>query len=156
MKALIFFDSYFGNTEKVAQAIAETLSQKAEVTLARVNTYQPGQLEGVNLLVLGSPTRGFRPSEATQTFLNALPAGSLEGIHAAAFDTRMDAQHIDSKMLKFMARTFGNADKPMLAALEKKGARIVSTGQGFIVLGSEGPLLDGELERAAVWAESLL
>jgi flavodoxin len=156
MKALILYDSYFGNTEKVAQAIADALAPQAEVTLARVKPYSPEQLEGVTLLVLGSPTRGFRPSEATQAFLNSLPAGSLEGIHAAAFDTRVDPQRIDSKMLKFMAKTFGNADKPMLTALEKKGARIVSTGQGFIVLGSEGPLLDGELERAAAWAATLL
>ena len=41
-------------------------------------------LEGVELLVVGSPTRAFRPTKAIVTFLNRLPARSLKNIKTAA------------------------------------------------------------------------
>jgi hypothetical protein len=106
--------------------------------------------------VLGSPTRGFRPGEGTQTFLAKLPADSLLGVKAAAFDTRIDPAGVTSKMLKFLVKSFGYADKAMVSGLEKKGASMVSTAQGFIVTASEGPLKKGEMERAVEWAKTLV
>jgi flavodoxin len=156
MKAIILFDSYFGNTEKVAHAIADSLAGKAEVQVLRVNEVKTAQLEGIQLLVVGSPTRGFRPSEATLAFFNNLPTGSLTGIHAAAFDTRIDPAGVTLKMLKFLMKSFGYADKAIVNELQKKGASLVSIGQGFIVKDSEGPLKEGELGRAAEWAKTLL
>lgn len=155
MKALILFDSYFGNTEKIARSIAASLADKAEVEVLRVSETKAEQLLGIQLLVVGSPTRGFRPSEATQAFLNSLPKDSLKGINAAAFDTRIDPAGVTSKMLKFLVKSFGYADKTMVSELQKKGASLVSIGQGFIVINSEGPLKDGELERAAEWGKTL-
>jgi flavodoxin len=156
MKAVILFDSYFGNTEKVAHAIADSLAGKAEVQVVRVSEVKPEQLEGIELLIVGSPTRGFRPSEATLAFFNNLPSGSITGIHAAGFDTRIDPAGVTSKMLKFLMKSFGYADKVIISELQKKGASLVSIGQGFIVKDSEGPLKDGELGRAAEWAKTLV
>lgn len=68
----------------------------------------------------------------------------------------MDVEKIDNKFLKFMAKTFGYAYPSMQNSLKKLGAEIIAEGKGFIVLESEGPLQDGELERAAAWAETLL
>jgi flavodoxin len=156
MKALVLYDSFFGNTEKIALAIGESLRSSAEVLTLRVSEADPSSINGIDLLVLGSPTRGFRPSEAMTAFLNKLTPGSLNGINAAAFDTRVDTAAINSKMLKFMVKAFGYADKVMVGELQKKGANLVSIGQGFIVNGNEGPLKDGELERAAEWAKTLV
>ena len=156
MKTLVLFESFFGNTEKIARAIGESLTPSTEVEVVRVNDVKPEQLEGINLLILGSPTRGFRPGEATQAFLFHLPAGSLTGIQAAAFDTRIDPNGVTSKMLRFLVKSFGYADKSLISGLEKKGASIISTAQGFIVNGSEGPLKDGEVERAAALAKTLI
>lgn len=156
MKAIILYDSYFGNTEKVAEAIAGSLSKKAEVRLSRADAFQAEQLNGVDLLVLGSPTRAFSPSEATKALLKGMPAGSLSGTKAAAFDTRVDVKKVNNKFLTFMVKLFGYAYPSMQNSLKKKGAQIVSEGQGFFVLDSEGPLQDGELDRAAAWAETLL
>jgi flavodoxin len=156
MKVLILFESFFGNTKKVARAIGDCLSARAEVQVVRVNDVQPDQLKGLNLLIVGSPTRGFRPGEATQRFLANLPTDSLKDIKAAAFDTRIDPNGVTSKMLKFLVKSFGYADKALVSGLEKKGASMVSTGQGFIVKGSEGPFKEDELERAAEWAKTLL
>jgi flavodoxin len=156
MKALVLYDSFFGNTEKIALSVAESLRANAEVQVIRVNEADPSSVIGIDLLVLGSPTRGFRPSEGITAFLNKLTPGSLNGINAAAFDTRVDTAVINSKMLRFMAKTFGYADKVMVNELQKKGANLISIGQGFIVNGNEGPLKDGELERAAEWAKTLV
>jgi Flavodoxins len=156
MKTLVLFESYFGNTESIARAIADCLAEKSAVQVVRVNDATPEQVKGIDLIVLGSPTRGFRPGEATQAFLTSLPAGSLESIKAAAFDTRIDPAGVTSKMLKFLVKSFGYADKALVSGLEKKGASMVSTPQGFIVTASEGPLKDGELERAATWAKTLI
>ncbi|MEA5078291.1 MAG: flavodoxin domain-containing protein [Anaerolineaceae bacterium] len=156
MKAVILYDSYFGNTEKIAQTVAGVLAKKCEVRVVRADAFQTDQLSGVDLLVLGSPTRAFSPSEATKAFLKTLKRGSLNGVKAAAFDTRVDVQKIDNKFLKFMAKTFGYAYPSMQNSLKKLGAEITAEGKGFYVLESEGPLQDGELEKAAVWAETLL
>lgn len=156
MKAVIVYDSYFGNTEKVAQAVAGVLAKKAEVSLIRANVFQPEQLNGVDLFVLGSPTRAFSPSDATKALLKTLERNSLRGIKAAAFDTRVDVQKIDNKFLSFMAKTFGFAYPTMQNRLKRTGVEIAVEGKGFIVLDSEGPLQDGELEKAAAWAETLL
>lgn len=156
MKAIILYDSYFGNTEKIAQEVAESLRAKAEVQLIRVTEASPENLHDVDLVVVGSPTRGFRPSEGTMAFFAKLSAGSLAGKNAAAFDTRIDPAGTTSKMLKFLVKSFGYADKTMISELQKKGANLVSIGQGFIVTDSEGPLKEGEIERAAEWAKTLL
>jgi flavodoxin len=155
MKAVILYDSYFGNTEKIAQTVAGVLAKKSEVRVVRTDAFQADQLTGVDLLVLGSPTRAFSPSEATKAFFKNLKPGSLIGKKAACFDTRVDVQKIDNKFLKFMAKTFGYAYPSMQNSLKKLGAEITAEGKGFYVLESEGPLQDGELENAAVWAETL-
>jgi hypothetical protein len=76
-------------------------------------------------------------------FLDTLIAGQLEGKKAAAFDTRV-------KLF-----IHGDAAKKIAKKLEEAGAKIVADSQGFIVQGKEGPLLDGEVERAAEWAASI-
>ena len=88
MKAMIVYDSFFGNTEKIAAAIAEGLGSAPDVTVARVGDVQPAQLQGLALLVVGSPTRAFRPSPARLTLLTGLAEGSLAGTLVAAFDSR--------------------------------------------------------------------
>lgn len=156
MKAVILYDSYFGNTEKIAQAIAGGVAKKSEVRIARVDTFQADQLSGVDLFVLGSPTRAFSPSDASKAFIKSLKPGGLMGMKAATFDTRVDVQKTDNKFLKFMAKTFGYAYPSMQKSLKKFGAEIIAEGKGFYVLDSEGPLQDGELDKAADWAETLL
>lgn len=154
MNILVVYDSYFGNTEKVAYKIAETLGEN--VPVHRVSDVTPDMLEGLDILVLGSPTRAFKPSDATNAFLKKLPSEQLKGVKVAAFDTRMDIEKVGNPILKFMVGIFGYAAKPMADKLVKNGGVLVGEPVGFIVLESEGPLQDGELERAADWATGLL
>ncbi len=155
MKALVVYDSYFGNTEKVAQAVGEALQSRGDVQVRKVTEVQPDQLQGLDLLVVGSPTRAFQPSDGTKNFLKGIPGDALQGVNVAAFDTRISMEDTKSGILRFIVRTFGYADVPIARQLTKKGGQLVGKTEGFFVKESEGPLKDGELERAADWARSL-
>lgn len=156
MKALVIYDSFFGNTEQVARAIGEALGEQMEVEVQKVGDVQAEQLEGFNLLIIGAPTRAFRPSPDVSRFLKSLPADSLKGIKAAAFDTRICEEDIKSRALRFLVRLFGYAAKPIAQMLRKKGADVVIGPEGFCVEDTEGPLKEGELERAAAWAKQIM
>ena len=89
MKVLVIYDSVFGNTEKVARAIAEGLGEEGDRRDETPGRGDGDGMAGYDLLVVGSPTRGFRPTEGLVALLNQLPAGALKGRRAAAFDTRI-------------------------------------------------------------------
>ena len=156
MKILVIYDSVFGNTEKVARAIAESLGSRASVEILRADQVVPEQLTGLDLLVVGSPTRGFRPTEAVTGLLNRLRPKDLKGARVAAFDTRFKADEIDSAGLRFVVKTGGYAAKRIADRLKNAGGNLVVPPEGFYVADTEGPLKAGELERAAAWATSLL
>ncbi len=104
MKVLVIFDSVFGNTEKIAQAIGEAFGSKNEVSVVRVGKVSIEQLKGLDLLLVGSPTRGFRPTEAIAAFLKNIPANALNGVKAAAFDTRIPTDTIKSPVFRFIVK----------------------------------------------------
>ena len=152
MKTLVVYDSVFGNTEKIARAVAKSVGAKA----VKVDAAGREALQGVTLLIVGSPTRAFRPTPAVQQFLKGLPRNALHGVAVAAFDTRMIVEEINNKILTFMVSVFGYAAKPIADAMAKKGGAPVRDPEGFFVKDSEGPLKDGELERAAAWGKDIL
>ena len=156
MNILIVYDSYFGNTEKIAAAIANALKDRASVRACRTAEFKLEDLSDLDYLLVGSPTRGFRPSDATKAFLNALPAAALKSIKTAAFDTRVSARDINNPLLNVLARIFGYAASPIANQLSKKGGVPAGAPEGFFVNGTEGPLKDGEIERAAAWAGSIV
>ena len=157
MKALVVYDSVFGNTGKVAQAIGQALGSPEEVETLRVGEVTPEQLTRVTLLVVGSPTRQFRPTPATTNLLKSIPANGLQGVKVAAFDTRFLESAINKvRILAFFVKIFGYAAKPIADRLEKKGGELAAPPEGFYVGDTEGPLLEGELERAAAWAGQLV
>jgi len=69
MKAIVIYDSVFGNAEKIAQAIAEALGAQEPVELLQASQADSDGLAQTDLLVVGSPTRGFRPTEAVAALL---------------------------------------------------------------------------------------
>ncbi len=152
MKALVVYDSVFGNTEKIAQAMASALGCEAR----RVTAVTPEQLAGLDALIVGSPTQAFQALKPVKAFLKGIPAGSLKGVKVAGFDTRMDVKEVNNAVLTVFARAFGYAAEPIGKQLVKKGGTQAMPPEGFIVMGEKGPLRDGELERAAAWAGQLL
>lgn len=157
MKAMVVHDSVFGNTEKVAQAIGQALGSPEDVQVVQVSDAKPEQLVGLTLLIVGSPTRQFSPTGATTGFLKSIPKHGLKGVKVAAFDTRFTESAIEKvRILAFFVKIFGYAAKPIADRLQKKGGELVVPPEGFYVGDTEGPLLDGELERAADWAKHIL
>lgn len=150
MKSVVLYDSVFGNTEKLALFIADAIGASS----MRITDANNKDLDA-DLLIIGSPTRGFRPTPAVSAWIKKLPSGALKGIRAAAFDTRIDVEAIDSKFLKKMAKRFGYASAHIQKLLMKKGVKLSAPPEGFFVTASEGPLAEGELKRAADWAKNL-
>jgi flavodoxin I len=147
MKAVIVYDSVYGNTEKIARAIAEAITPSNEVKVVRAGEASASELASINLLIVGSPTHGGRPTPPVQDFLKKVPELSLKGVNVAAFDTRSQAK---------LARVFGNAAGRISRNLKKKGGTPIASPEGFLVTGTKGPLKEGELERAAAWAKGIL
>ena len=170
MTKLVVFDSKYGNTKQVAEVIASALGDAARVTHAdevapdeavsvtRAGELAPDDLAGRSLLVVGCPTHRFRPTDALNELLRQLPEGALNGQRAACFDTRVDERRMPA-ILRFFVRLQGSrayAAAHLARALAKRGATLVAEPEGFLVQGMEGPLEDGELERAARWAGDLV
>ena len=156
MNAMVVYDSAFGNTEEVAQAIGRALGPLGEVEVVRVGEVKPAHFAGLSLLVVGSPTQKFRPLPAISNWLKGIPSRGLDGVKVAAFDTRIPQSKIDEVgILAFFVKIFGYAAKPIADRLVKKGGRLVVAPEGFYVGDTTGPLLEGELERAAEWARQI-
>src|SRR5262249_10181682 len=124
---------FYGNTEQVAQAIATALREQADVVARRVGEVKPEELQGLALLIVGSPTRGFRPTPAITQLVDAIPAQGLNGVKVAAFDTRISAEDVHSWFLTILVNLFGYAAKPIADRLQKKGGDLVLPSEGFAV-----------------------
>jgi flavodoxin len=144
VKAIIVYDSVHGNTEKIAQAIRDALP--AGAAAMRPAEARTAEVSGIDLLIVGSPTLGGRPTEGITRFLGGLVPSALTGVKVAAFDTRVS--------MKF-AKIFGYASDKILAKLTAAGGTQASSAHGFLVKGREGPLAEKEAERAAAWAKTL-
>jgi hypothetical protein len=164
MRALVVFESMFGNTQIVARAVADGLSSCMAVDVVEVGAAPTVIDNDVELLVVGGPTHAFgmsRPAtregaakQAAQgvvstgiglrEWLAAVQGGSAS-VAAAAFDTRF-------KKPRWLVGSAGRAVEKRLRGL---GFRVVTQTQSFYVGGTPGPLLDGEPERALRWGERL-
>jgi len=141
MNVLVMFDSNYGNTKKIAEEIASEFGGNARAVA--LSKFHASDLEKISLLIVGSPINGWKPTERMGKFLESLQPGQLDGIQAASFDTRIDIFF------------HGDAMKKISQKLEGAGAEIISPPLSFMVSGMEGPLRDGELEKARDWAKTL-
>jgi len=151
MKTVIVYDSLYGNTRAVAEAIGRTVG--GEVELVRAEEAVSDTLQSATLVIVGSPTHGGRPSEKTKRFLDQLPAGALQNVRAAAFSTGVGSEG-QSFFLRAVIGLFGYAAPHILRRLQERGATSLGS-ENFFVTGKEGPLREGELDRAARWGAEL-
>lgn len=156
MKVIVVYDSVFGNTGQIAQVIGGALGSGNEVEVCNVSQFSPENLSGTELLIVGSPTRGFRPTEATSNFIKNLFPGALTKVKIAAFDTRISLEELKSPVARFIVKTGGYAAKPIAKKLVARGGFLVLPPEGFFVTDEKGPLKQGEAERAEIWAKALL
>ena len=151
MKTLIIYDSYFGNTKEIAIAISEALNDSV---LINIKDFSKNDLEISDLIIVGSPTRGFNYTESIKNLLDGLSTDELKNKKVLAFDTRIDSKDVKPKVLGFLMKTFGYASEKILKSLTRKGAIAFGEPGGFIVTGKEGPLRSNEKERAQSWVKN--
>ncbi len=148
MKILMVYDSIFGNTEKIALAIVEGLGSSDEIATIHAKQATVDMLNGIDLLIVGSPTRGFQASDDTRAFLNSIPGTALKDVKFVTFDTRIALDRIGGG-LRFLVKTGGYAANKMVKPFRKKGGTLLIDGEGFLVTEDKVPvLIDGEEERA--------
>jgi flavodoxin len=153
---LIVYDSMFGNTAAVAKAMGAALEAAGEeVRVLLVGDAKPEDVDGTDLVIMGSPTRGFRPTPAIQEFIGSLGNEKCTGLAAAAFDTRLDLETIHPTPLRWVIEVGGYASSRLQSELAEMGCTSAAESAGFMVLGTEGPLKEGELERAGEWARTV-
>ncbi len=145
MKTLVLYDSAFGNTEQVARRIGSAIT--GDVQVLRIDQINPSTLEQVDVLFIGSPTQSGKPTPAMRDFLGNVPPSALRKTRVAAFDTRLSGIFVG---------IFGYAAAKIANNLTSKGAVLASSPAGFLVNGKKGPLKEGELERAALWAKQVM
>ena len=149
MKSIVIYASRYGNTQRIAEAITEALQTHGEAQLFPADEALPVLPKGVDLVVIGGPTEVHRMTKPVVRLFERMERGMLQGMAAAAFDTRLRG----SRLLT------GSAGSGVARKLRRAGARLIVPEASFFVKSradSEQPELEpGELERAAVWAESL-
>lgn len=147
MKVLVLYDSYFSNTNRVAESVAQSLELAgAGVSLERIYQVDFSSLEEINWLLVGAPTHHQGMPKPIKSVLKRLPKNTLKGKQVLAFDTRY----------KMPARKSGSAAKAILRLLEKLGGNPLAPPESFFVQERRGPLFPGELERAQAWAAGLM
>jgi len=163
MKALVVYESMFGNTEHVARAVASGLARHLDVEVLDV-TEAPHEIDQLlDLIVVGGPTHAFsmtRPSTREDAVRQGATHGSptrgirewLEHQHAgphselvATFDTRVaKVRHLP-----------GSAARKAAHVAHKVGYGPAASPISFYVVDTDGPLLEGELARAEEWGDRL-
>lgn len=157
MRALVVYDSTYGNTEAIARAVADGLAENHSVRVLRAAIAQPSDVAWAELLVVGAPTQRHRVSEAMAIFLDKLPKRSLHNVSAASFDTRY-------RLARWLT---GSAGLDIKHGLARAGAILIDEPQSFFMEADQPPkgekrrhelekLAPGEVERARVWASGLL
>jgi len=152
MRTLIVYFSKFGNTRKLAEAMAETLRQAGQAHVMAIDQLAPADFEGIDLVVMGTPTHAFSLPHAIRSTLEALPLGILAAKSVAAFDTTVRVWPL--KHLR--------ASPKLLNHLTRLGGEPIARPQTFFVktsnpqkTGEIDLLLEGELEHARKWAGTL-
>ena len=131
-KAIVLFDTKFGNTEKIAQALALGMEkQGVNVDCTNIENVKIDKLTEFDLIAVGGPTHGFGMSAPMKTFIKKLENSNLKNRRAFAFDTKTGS------------RFWGSAAKGIEKRLERKGMVIVKSHTSAIVEGLKGPLQEG-------------
>ena len=146
MNTLIVFYSKFGNTQQVSEVIAEELQAAGPVCQLNLEALTVDALNSADLIVAGCPTHKMNLPKPVKTAFEALPRRIFRG-HFAVFDT--------SYRLEGILTHFTSAGR-LQNKLLKLGGRRVTKPETFEVVEREGPLYDGELERARAWAAGIL
>lgn len=153
MKTAVVYDSFYGNTQKIAEEIGKAVGEGAIVF--NVEAFNKEDIKKFDLLFIGSPTRIFRPTRAIVRLTKYISKykGNLK---IAYFDTRMSITENEPPFLKKMVKRFGYATDTMTKIFSKKNVIGIQKPNWFYVGDTEGPLLDDEIKKAIEWTKEIV
>lgn len=157
MRAVVLYESVYGNTQAVARGIADGLAPLGEVTLARFGEVPPGTAEAADLVVLGGPTHGWgmtRPASRQRPNTEGYAVGVREWLEVPRHEEGKGAAAFDTRFRKPRWLT-GSAALRIARRLRRRGYWLVLPPESFFVEHTEGPLEDGEEDRARQWGADL-
>ena len=158
MDAVVVYESVWGNTRAVAEAVSEGLGERLRTELFAVGFAPPAHELDVELLVVGGPTHAMGMSwprtreDAATRGGQAVTTGIREWL-ASAEPLRLRAAAFDTHVRRLNLP--GAASKKAAKQLRRLGAELMAAPESFWVERAEGPLLPGELERARAWGAEL-
>jgi flavodoxin len=148
MLTVVIYDTKFGNTARIAEAIARGAGARGSVSVLDMAAAARSLTERPDLLIVGGPTQRRGPTPALRGFVDALPA-PLRGVPAATFDTRY----------RGATWLMGSAAGEAARRLRSAGARLAAPPESFFIARGgplEGQGLEaGELERAEAWGRGV-
>ena len=160
MKAVVVYESLWGNTAAVARAIAEGIGNGAQALSTAEATAEA--VGGSDLIVAGSPLLGFSlPNDRMIDSIRTSPGSESDppDLSQPSMRTWLDGlAHGSGRSAGFETRIWwspGSAAKAIVKRLESLGFASADKPAKFIVTGRSGPLKDGELERARAWGAEL-
>lgn len=137
-KAIIVYESKYGNTKLVAEMIVEGMNQVSgtEAILTELNEVDLTQIDEFDTILVGSPNHLGRATRSIRKFIDKLRKLNLENKQGAVFDT-------------YLAKDFEKAVKKMEKQIAEKvpGLTLVAPGLSIRVDGMKGPIMDGELSK---------
>ena len=145
MNTLIVYDSQFGNTEQIAQKLADVLGTFGQTRLVQASAMHPGEFQGLDMLIVGCPTQAWNATPAMRAFLKDLASEQRGSLAVACFDTRF----------RMPGWITGSAAGVLRKTFKTMGIQLIVPPESFFVKGREGPLHSGELDRAEIWARRL-
>lgn len=161
VETLIVYESLWGNTRQVAEEIARAAGERSDaLTLCAVADAPSSLSASLGLLIIGAPTHAFTlptPSSRADARSRGAAVPHAPGVRewlarvivespparVAAFDTRQGRSFLVGSAAKSIARAV------------RRHALVVSETADFVVTSREGPLEQGELERAYAWGRAL-
>ena len=139
-KGIVIYDSNYGNTEKVAKALAVGLEKGGvEADCVNIDGVDAEELRKYDLIAMGGPTHIASMSKPMKEFLKKVSVFKLNGVKGFAFDTRNQS--------RFNAFDLNGAAKRIEAKMKKMKVKMIRSRESALVEGREGPLHDGEIER---------
>jgi hypothetical protein len=170
MRALIVFESMFGNTKVIAEAVAVGLGERMDAELMEVGAAPTTVSGDVDLVVVGGPTHAFGMSRASsrQSAVRQLAEAAKDdptaggvistgvGIREwlASVDLGCPAPAVALFDTRLRSPLSGSAAAKAARLLRRRGLRVVDR-RSFYVTGGRGPLRDGERDQDRQWAANL-
>jgi len=137
-RAIIIYESKYGNTKLVADAIAEGIRQVSgvEPAVRELGEVDPGGLAEFDAVIIGSPNHIGNATRSIRKFIDELGKINLEGKLTAVFDT-------------YMGKDFEKAVKKMEKQISEKAPSLLLAAPGLSIRvdGMKGPITEGELPK---------